>query len=82
MSYDQLRLASKFNPIWKQMAHTLTVKCNHCDHKRLESVFHAFTTGETPHWRSCWFTVYVFRPLIKYVFRARVENLWNTYVVK
>jgi radical SAM protein with 4Fe4S-binding SPASM domain len=88
MSYQQLRFASKFNFIWKMIAHELVVRCKSCGYTRLESVFHAYITNDKPSCRGCQIASHLVRPLIKHVFsettldEQRIKQLIHDKLVR
>jgi len=71
----KIRLASKFNPLWKGVARSLAERCERCGQPRLYSVFDAYATGDRPDCVGCSAALQFARPLIKRVFnKANLEE--------
>lgn len=68
MYRGKLRLASKFNAIWKGVAGSFARECDRCGQPRLYSVFDAYISGDTPDCLGCSTAFRFARPLIKRVF--------------
>jgi radical SAM protein with 4Fe4S-binding SPASM domain len=65
---EEIRLASKFNAVWRRVARSLSRECGRCGRPRLYSVFDAYITGKKPDCAGCSAAYRTALPLVKRVF--------------
>lgn len=68
MSLDKIRLASKFNAVWRRVAQNLSRNCVRCGRPRLYSVLDAYITGKKLDCIGCSTAYRTALPLVKRVF--------------
>jgi radical SAM protein with 4Fe4S-binding SPASM domain len=65
---NTVTFASRFNSVWKAVARRLVKECRRCGQHRLDSLFDAYITDETPDCIDCSTIYRLTRPLIHRVF--------------